>query len=431
MEKNNINIALLGLGTVGAGIYKILTNHEEDFLEKTGARLRVKTILEKDFSKAEALGISKELIAEDFEAIVSDPKIDIVVEVFGGLEPAMGFIIRAIESGKHVVTANKEVIAKHGEKILKLAMEKKVDVYFEASVGGGIPIIRPLMQCLAGNKIFKVMGIVNGTTNFILTRMSEAGESFQDALKEAQRRGYAERDPTADIEGFDAASKIAILASIAFRSRVTFDQVHTEGISKVSPQDIMYAKEMGYVLKLIALAKEDNGQLDVRVHPMMIPIHHPLAAVSGVFNAIFVEGDAVGEVMFFGQGAGSMPAGSAVVGDIIDIARNLKYGGTGKLRILNYKDKPVREIGEIDSCYYLLMEAADRPGVLAKIAKAFGDHNVSLASVIQKGPRGKSAELVFVTHIVREQNLRRALSEIGQLDVVSKVSSVIRAESED
>lgn len=431
MAKDIINIALLGLGTVGAGVYRILTSHQKDFQEKTGAQLRVKTILEKDLSKVDKLEISKELIADDFETITSDPEIDIVVEVVGGLEPAKGFIIRAIEVGKNVVTANKELMAKHGEEILRLAAEKKVDVYFEASVGGGIPIIRPLMQCLAGNKISKVMGIVNGTTNFVLTRMTEAGESFQDALKEAQSRGYAERDPTADIEGLDAASKIAILASIAFGSNVTSDQVYTEGISKVSPQDIMYAKEMGYVLKLIALAKEDNGLLDTRVHPMMIPLNHPLAAVSGVFNAIFVEGDAVGEVMFFGPGAGSMPAGSAIVGDVIDIARNLRYGGTGKLGILTYQDKPIKRVGEIDSSYYLLMEAADRPGVLAKIAKAFGDYNVSLASVIQKGPRGESAELVFITHMVREQNLHQALKEIKQLDVVNKVNSIIRVESEE
>jgi homoserine dehydrogenase len=431
MAQNKINIALLGLGTVGSGVYKILTSHKEDFENRLGLSLIPRVFLEKDLSRADQLGISRDLVVSDFEAIAGNPEIDVVVEVMGGIEPAKSFVERSIEKGKSVVTANKELMAKHGEEILRAASASGVDVYYEASVGGGIPIIRPLRQCLAGNKIIKIMGIVNGTTNFILTRMSEAGESFEDALKEAQSLGYAERDPTADIEGYDAASKIAILASIAFNCRVTFDDVYKEGISKVTPSDIAYATEMGYVLKLIALAKEKDGGLDIRVHPMMIPKGHPLAAVSGVFNAIFVEGDAVGEVMFFGEGAGSMPAGSAIVGDIIDIARNLKYGSSGRLRVLNYEDRPIKKIGEVNSSYYLIMEAADQPGVLAKIAKAFGDHQVSLASVIQKGPRGKSAELVFITHLVREDNLRTALKMIEELEVVSEVRSVIRVEAEE
>lgn len=431
MAQNKINIALLGLGTVGSGVYKILTSHKEDFENRLGLSLIPRVFLEKDLSRADQLGISRDLVVSDFEAIADNPEIDVVVEVMGGIEPAKSFVERSIEKGKSVVTANKELMAKHGEEILRAASASGVDVYYEASVGGGIPIIRPLRQCLAGNKIIKIMGIVNGTTNFILTRMSEAGESFEDALKEAQSLGYAERDPTADIEGYDAASKIAILASIAFNCRVTFDDVYKEGISKVTPSDIAYATEMGYVLKLIALAKEKDGGLDIRVHPMMIPKGHPLAAVSGVFNAIFVEGDAVGEVMFFGEGAGSMPAGSAIVGDIIDIARNLKYGSSGRLRVLNYEDRPIKKIGEVNSSYYLIMEAADQPGVLAKIAKAFGDHQVSLASVIQKGPRGKSAELVFITHLVREDNLRTALRMIEELEVVSQVRSVIRVEAEE
>lgn len=431
MAQNKLNIALIGLGTVGSGVYKILTAHKEDFESRLGLSLVPAVFLEKDLSRAESLGISRDLVVSDFEAIASDPRIDIVVEVMGGVEPARSFIRRSIEAGKSVVTANKELMAKHGEEILRAASTAGVDVYFEASVGGGIPIIRPLRQCLAGNRIIKIMGIVNGTTNFILTRMSEAGESFEDALKEAQSLGYAERDPTADVEGYDAASKIAILASMAFNCRVTFDDVYKEGISRVNPRDIAYANEMGYALKLIALAKEEDGGVDIRVHPMMIPKAHPLAAVSGVFNAIFVEGDAVGEVMFFGEGAGSMPAGSAIVGDIIDIARNLKYGGSGRLRVLNYQDKAIKKIGEVNSSYYLLMEAADRPGVLARIARAFGDHEVSIASVIQKGPRGKSAELVFITHLVREDNLRRALKVIEELDVVTQVRSVIRVEAEE
>ncbi len=425
--KKEINIGLLGLGTVGSGVFEVLTTHRENFQSKVGAELKIKAILEKDVSKVEALG-AMNLLAKDVSLILNDPQIDIVVEVIGGIEPAKSFILQAIHKGKQVVTANKELLANYGEEILEAADGCGVDVYFEASVGGGIPIIRPLKECLAGNKILKVMGVVNGTTNFILTKMAEEGLLFKQALKEAQRRGYAERDSSVDVEGHDAAAKIAILASIAFNSRVVASEVFTEGISKVSLSDIAYAQEIGYTIKLIALAKEENGELDVRVHPTMIPLSHPLAAVKGVYNAIFVEGDAVGEVMFFGQGAGSMPAASAVVGDIIDAARNVQYGRSGMIRCTCFESKKIRSIDDIETSYYLLMNVVDKPGVLAKIAKAFGDNDVSLASVIQKGPRGPNAELMFITHRVREKNLRASLSEITELDVVNEICNVIRVE---
>ncbi|MDI6892727.1 MAG: homoserine dehydrogenase [Actinomycetota bacterium] len=426
--KKDINIGLLGLGTVGSGVYKILTRHHDDFALKVGANLNIKAILERDITKADAVGADRSLITNDASSIIDDPDIDIVVEVLGGIEPARTFILKAIESGKHIVTANKELLASYGKDIFEAADAKGVDVYFEASVGGGIPIIHPLKECLASNKIIKVMGIVNGTTNYVLTRMAEEGCLFKEALEEAQAKGYAERDPSADIEGRDAAAKIAILASIAFNSRVTSPDVYMEGISRVTPEDIMYAGEMGYVIKLIALAKEEKDGLDVRVHPAMIPRDHPLASVRGVYNAIFVEGDAVGEVMFFGPGAGSMPAASAVVGDILDVARNLQYGRSGKVGCTCFETKKIKKIEEINSGYYLLMNVVDRPGVLAKIAKAFGDNDVSLASVIQKGPRGANAELVFVTHLTREKNLRVALKAIEGLDVVNEVCNVIRVE---
>lgn len=426
--KKDINIGLLGLGTVGSGVYRILTRHHDDFRLKVGADLNIKAILEKDVSKADAVGADRSLVTNDASSIIDDPDIDIMVEVLGGVEPAKTFILQAIESGKHIVTANKELLAGYGKDIFEAADAKGVDVYFEASVGGGIPIIHPLKECLASNKIIKVMGIVNGTTNYVLTRMAEEGCLFKEALEEAQAKGYAERDPSADIEGRDAAAKIAILASIAFNSRVTSPDVYMEGISRVTPEDIMYAGEMGYVIKLIALAKEEKDGLDVRVHPAMIPRDHPLASVRGVYNAIFVEGDAVGEVMFFGPGAGSMPAASAVVGDILDVARNLQYGRSGKVGCTCFETKKIKKIEEINSGYYLLMNVVDRPGVLAKIAKAFGDNDVSLASVIQKGPRGANAELVFVTHLTREKNLRVALKVIEGLDVVNEVCNVIRVE---
>jgi len=426
--KNEIDVALLGLGTVGSGVYKILTSHKENFRKKIGATLNLKKILEKNFDRADELGIDRSRIAGDFSEILNDPDIKIVVEVFGGLEPAKTFILQALDKGKHVVTANKELMASHGEEILRKADEKKLDVLFEASVGGGIPIVRPLKQCLMGNKIEQVMGIVNGTTNFVLTEMSKEGCSFDEALKEAQRRGYAERDPSADIEGKDAASKIAILASIAFNSRVTASQVYAEGISNIKPVDIAYARELGCVVKLIALAKEEDDELEVRVHPTMIPCNHPLATVDGVYNAIFVVGDAVGEVMFFGQGAGSMPAASAIVGDVIEAARNTLHGSSGRIGCTCFEKKNVKPIDEIFSSFYLLMNVSDQPGVLAKIAKIFGDNNVSLASVIQKGPRGKNAELMFMTHLVKDKHLHAALKDIRKLPVINEVSNVIRVE---
>lgn len=426
--KEQVNIALLGLGTVGSGVYKILSKHKEDFKQKLNTTINLKKILEINTERIEELGVDRSLVTDDYSEIVNDPEIDIVVEVIGGTVPAKSFILAALDKGKHIVTANKELMASQGEEILSKADSKKLDVYFEASVGGGIPIVRPLKQCLVGNKISKVMGIVNGTTNFILTQMSEVGCPFDEALEEAQRRGYAERDPSADIEGHDAAAKIAILASIAFNSRVSSSQVYTEGISNIKIQDIAYARELGCVVKLIAMAKEENGELEVRVHPTMIPCAHPLASVDGVYNAIFVVGDAVGEVMFFGEGAGSMPAASAIVGDIIDIVRNIQQGSSGRVGCTCFESKKIKPIDEINSSFYLLMNVFDKPGVLGQIAKVFGDNNVSLASVIQKGPRGQNAELMFLTHLVKEKNLRTALEGIKNLAIIDEISNVIRVE---
>lgn len=424
----DVGIALVGLGTVGSGVHKVLNTHKGHFRKKVGANLSVKSVLEKDARRLRKLGVKKNLAAKSIKEVVANPEVDVVVELIGGIKPAKDYILQAIASGKHVVTANKELMATSGKEILQAAEKNNVDVYFEASVGGGIPVVRPLKECLAGNKIEQVLGIVNGTTNYILTQMSLNNCSFKEALAQAKEKGYAERNPTADIEGKDAAAKIAILASIAFNSRVVVSQVYTEGISKVTPTDIAYADEIGCVVKLIALAKEEKGELDVRVHPTMIPKTHPLAAVNGVYNAIFVKGDAVGEVMFFGQGAGSLPAASAVVGDIIEVARHLRLGG-GSVGCTCFEKKRVKSIEEITSAYYLLMSAVDRPGVLAKISRAFGDANVSLASVIQRGPRGKSAELMFITHLVQERNLRKSLKVIEKLDVVDKVLNVIRVEA--
>lgn len=429
MAKDIINVGLLGLGNVGSGIIRVLLEHEESIEKKINARFLIKSILVRSTGKERDVVIDRDLLVGDPLKIIDDPEIDIVVEVLGGVEPARTIILKAIENGKHIVTANKELMANYGKEVLEAADKFGVDVYFEASVGGGIPIIHPLKESLAANKITKVMGIINGTTNYILTKMAEESFSFDKALKQAQALGYAESDPKADIEGDDAAAKIAILASIAFNARVTAKNVYTEGVSGITFDDITYAEELGYVIKLIALAKDDGEGIDVRVHPAMIPKSHPLASVKNVYNAIFVEGDAVGEVMFFGQGAGSLPTASSVVGDMIDVARNLQQGRSGIIGCTCFEKKRIKSINEISSCYYLLVDVIDQPGVLAKIAKAFGDHQVSINSVIQKQSRGVNTDLMFMTHLVRESNLRDAIREIKHLEVVNKVNNIIRVEA--
>lgn len=430
MAKSPVNISLLGAGTVGGGVWKILTQ-AEDVAAKIGAEVSIHHVLIKDMAELEHddVGLDRALVTTDPDVALNDPNVDIVVEVIGGMHPALDFLMRAIDDGKHVVTANKELMATHGQQILEAAEAKGVAVRFEASVGGGIPIIHPLKESLAGNHITRVMGIVNGTTNYVLSKMTDEWCSLDEALEEAKAFGYAEADPSADLSGRDAAAKLAILSSIAFNSRVTVDEVFAEGIYDISADDIAYAAEIGYVIKLIALGQEVNGDLDVRVHPMMIPMTHPLAAVGGAYNAIHVAGDAVGEVMFFGEGAGRMPTASSVVGDIFDIVRDIQYGSTARLGCTCFKKHNIRPIGEIASCFYLRLTATDRPGVLAKIATAFGENDVSIASVIQKQSTGAAAELMFVTHPTREQDLRDALAVIAELDVVGNIANVIRAEA--
>ncbi|MBE0446524.1 MAG: homoserine dehydrogenase [Actinobacteria bacterium] len=425
--KEQIGIGIIGFGTVGSGVYHILTTKASKLSQRARTDIKVILVAEK-YPELLKDRIPVELVTTDAYEVINHPDIDIVVEVIGGIEPAYSFIKKALENGKHVVTANKALMASRGGSLLELAESKGVDLFFEASVGGGIPIIRPLKYCLAGNAIQRVMGIVNGTTNYVLTKMAEEGMPLDKALKEAQSQGFAEADPTADIEGHDAAAKIAILASIAFNSRVTAEQVYAEGIMDIAPEDIAYALEMGYAIKLIALAKEDECGVDVRVHPAMIPASHPLASVSGVMNAIFVEGDAVGEVMFYGPGAGSLPAASAIVGDIFEVVLNIKLKKMGSTGCSCFEHKEVKAIDEIDSRYYMRLDAVDRPGVLAKIAQVFGEDNVSIESVIQKNTYGGCAELVFVFYAVKERNLRESLKKIGQLDVVNKICNVIRVE---
>lgn len=422
-----LRIGQLGCGIVGSAVLRMLARNADEITRRVGARLEVARVAVRNLAKERDIPqATRALLTTSAHEVVSDPGIDIVVEVMGGIEPTRGLILEAIESGKHVVTANKELLASLGNEIFEAAEAKGVDLYFEAAVAGGIPLIRPLKESLAGERVHKVMGIVNGTTNFILTRMSEEGCSFAEALAEAERLGYTELDPTADIEGFDPAAKAAILASIAFNTRVVSGDVYREGIADITAQDIAFAKRLGYAVKLLAIAEEQDGEVAVRVHPAMIPAAHPLASVRENLNAVFVEGENVGELMFYGRGAGGPPTSVSVVGDIIAVAHNVVSGGRGPGWISPHT-KEVRSMDTMYAQYYILLSVADRPGVLAAVAGAFGANSVSIASVWQEG-FGDEAQLVLITHRAQERDLRATLHALRGLDVVTKVASVMRVE---
>jgi len=420
-----VNVGLLGFGTVGTGVVQILRNNAEMLTRKTGAEIRVKKILVRDIHKTRLLATDAELTT-DAASILNDTDIDIVVELIGGVEPARSMMLEALSNGKHVVTANKDVIARHGRELFLVAEQNRVNMLFEASVGGGIPIIRPLKRCLAANRITEVMGIVNGTTNYMLDRMTSERLDFATVLAEAQARGYAESDPTADVGGWDAARKIAILASIAFGTRVSLDDVSVEGITRIEPEDIDYGRELNFVIKLLAIAEETDKGVNARVHPAFIPLHHPLAAVRDVFNAIFVRGDAVGDTMFYGRGAGGLPTASAVCADIMEAARNIRVKSNTPILCTCFEEKRISSIAETESPYYIRLLAEDRPGVMAAIAGAFGAQQVSLNSVIQKRRVGNRAEIVLITHKVNDAALQLAIQTLAGLSVVNKVSTVIR-----
>lgn len=423
-----INLALLGCGTVGSGVVKLLEKNREAIAKKTGAEIQIVKVLEKDIDKCLQVGLQQEIICSSFEEILNDHSINIIVELIGGIEPAFSFITAAMEKGKHIVTANKDLIAVKGKELFAIAEQNQVDFYFEASVAGGIPIIYPLKQALAGNQIQEVIGILNGTTNYILSKMSKEGRDYPEILEEAKALGYAESDPSADVEGLDAARKIAILSSIAFNSRVTLDDVYVEGITAISLRDIQYAKELGYVVKLLAITKESQGKIQARVHPAFIPLNHPLAFVNDVYNAVFVHGDAVGDLMHYGRGAGEMPTASAVCGDIIEIGRNILTGSNARIGCTCFEDKEILNICELQAEFFIRMTVKDRPGVLAAIAGVFGDNNVSIAQVLQKTTEQDLAELIMITHAVREKDLQDSLQVLKGLSIISQINSVIRLE---
>ena len=424
-HKKTIYAAILGAGTVGTGVYKLCQEMKSEFVQKTGADLVVKKVLVRNASKKRE-GIEDAVLTDNWKEIIEDPEIDIVIEVMGGIEPAKTYIIEALEAGKQIVTANKDLLAEHGQEVMAAAEKAGADLEFEAAVAGAIPIIRPLKQSMAGNRISEVMGIVNGTTNYILTKMSEKGMDYAEALAQATELGYAEADPTADVEGYDAGRKMAIMASIAFNSRVTFPQVYTEGITKISADDIRYAKEFGYVIKLLGLARNTPEGIEVKVHPMLINENHPLAGVKDAFNAVFVHADAMDDAMFMGRGAGQMPTASAVMGDVVDVMRKLVYNCCGRVGCSCYKQLPVKQIGETKSKFFLRIHAQDKPGVLANIASVLGNNGVSIAQVVQKSRKGGIAELVIITDEVQENNFNDAMTIFSGMSVVKEISGVIR-----
>jgi homoserine dehydrogenase len=429
MADDVVEVGLLGCGHVGSALVRLVDEHAELIESRAGVRVEISRVAVRDLAKARDVPLPVSRFTDDAEAVVSDPDIDVVVELIGGIEPARTYVAGALKAGKPVVTGNKELLANLGKELFETAEGAGVDLLFEASVAGGIPLIRPLRESLAGDRIRRVLGIVNGTTNYILTRMTEEGAAFDAALSEAQALGYAEADPTADVEGFDAAAKAAIIASIAFDAQVTAGDVYREGITRLTPDEIRSATELGYVVKLLGIAEELDGGVAVRVHPVMVPVHHPLASVRESFNALFIEGDAVGELMLYGRGAGGGPTASAILGDLIDAAKNLVGGGRGAT-IGPLHRRPIRSIDDVESQFYVSMDVVDRPGVLAKIAGEFGAHDVSILSMRQEGRRD-DAQLIFVTHRAQEAALRATMEAVGRLDVVKTVGSVLRVLGED
>ncbi len=429
-----ISVGLLGLGTVGAGVARVLLSHREELEDKIGAPVVLSAVADKDLTNPrKGLNLGELPLTSDPARVLDDPAIDIVVELIGGLEPARTFILRALANGKHVVTANKALLATHGEELYAAARERGRMLAFEAAVAGGIPLIRSVKEGLAANRITSLYGIVNGTSNYILSKMTDEGLEFSRVLAEAQAQGYAEADPTFDVEGIDSAHKLQILATLAFRSSVKLKDIYVEGITKITPEDITLAREMGFRIKLLAIAKAGNGKLELRVHPTMISENSPMSAVSGVFNAVFLSGDVVNDLMFYGRGAGQMPTASSVWADIVEIARRIAAGQAAvpqDLPILGRKSLTLKPIEEVSSAYYLYVSALDQPAVLAQVAGILGKHEISIASVIQKiRQHAKAVPVVMMTHEASEGSMQKALQEIDALRVIVAPTRMIRVET--
>jgi homoserine dehydrogenase len=429
-----IKVGLLGFGTIGAGVVKLLKANASLIEEKTGARVSIKSIADLDITTDRGVSVEGIHLTKSADEVLTDPEISVVIELIGGYEPARSFVLKAISHGKHLVTANKALLAVHGEEIYAAARANGVEVLFEAAVGGGIPVLSAIKGNMAANRFSTVLGIVNGTCNYILTRMTQEGADFADVLKSAQELGYAEADPTFDIEGVDTAHKLCLLLSLCFGTRVDLKDIYSEGITSVSSEDVDFAKDFGYRIKLLAIGKRDGDRIEARVHPTMIPIDYPLADVHGVFNAIRLTGDFIGPVMFYGRGAGMDATASAVVGDVVALTRNMEAGISRRVAPLGYLDQkvaqlPIKPIGEVVTKYYIRFQALDRPGVLARIAGALGASGISIASMVQSARSASdTVPIVIMTHEAREADVRRALAEIDAFDVIQEKSNFIRIE---
>lgn len=418
-------VGLLGLGTIGGAVADLLLRRRDEIAARAAIPIVLYRIAAAHPGRPRAVALPDGALVGDARLVIDDPDVDVVVEVIGGIEPARTYITSALARGKSVVTANKQLMASRGDELLSAAASAGVDLFFEASVCGGIPVLKTIRESLAADEIRLIMGILNGTTNYILTRMARDGVSFGEALVDAQQHGFAESDPTDDVDGHDTAAKLAILASSAFGSRVAGADVFREGISGITTREIAYARDLGYVVKLLAIAREADGAIEARVHPALLPVGHPLAAVSDELNAVMIEGDPVGPVVLEGRGAGGGPTASAVVGDLIDAARNLKRGAAGRVEHAGFRRRPIREISEVVLAYCVLLEVTDRPGVFARVASAFGDEQVSIASIVQKS-RGVTADVSLVTHEAQEAAMQRVLARLRSLDVVAGVHAVLR-----
>lgn len=432
MKKSAISIGIIGFGTVGTGVVRILLKKREELERRLGFPLVIGKIADTDIKRKRRIKLPRGILTTNAEAVVNDPSIDIVVELIGGTHPAKEYILKATKRGKHVVTANKFLLATEGSDIFRAAQKNKIEIGFEAAVAGGIPIIKIIRESLIGNKVQAIYGIINGTSNYILTKMTEEGLDFSTALKEAQALGYAETDPTLDVEGIDSAHKLAILASLSFGVPSSFKKIYTEGITRITPLDINFASEFGYKIKLLAIAKQTNRDIELRVHPTMLPKEYIISSVNNIFNAVYVEGDAVGSALYYGKGAGEMPAGSAVVSDIVDIARNIRTGAVNRIQGIGTPEEPnlrIKKMEDVYSSYYFRFSALDKPGVLSRISGILGAHNISIKSVIQKGRRKeKAVPLVMMTHEAKEKDVTYALKEINKLSIVSGKAMYIRVE---
>ncbi|PTM58295.1 homoserine dehydrogenase [Desmospora activa] len=429
MAKEEIKVGLMGLGTVGSGVVRLVMNHQEDLRHQTGCSITITKVLVQDIQKERPVHLPPGVVTDHPEELLHHADIDVVVEVMGGIEPTRNYIRQALESGKHVVTANKDLMALHGAELLSVAAQHHCDLFYEASVAGGIPILRALVEGFASDRITRMVGIVNGTTNYILSEMKKKGVAFADALTEAQRLGYAEADPTADVDGLDAARKMAILATLGFHTEWPLDEVHVRGIGDVTLEDVRFAAQLGYTLKLVGIARQDAGKVEVGVQPALLPNEHPLATVDGVYNAVYVHGEAVGETMFYGPGAGDMPTATAVVSDLVTVVKNKKLGVNGRSVVSPYRERKSKPPGEIWSKHFFRLRVADEAGVLAGITRLFADEGVSLEKVLQVPcTQEREAEIILVTHRANGEQLLHMIKGLEALPAVIRIQSHYRVE---